>query len=52
MKEKRNDNLIYEGNAFYEVDRECMKKGLNQKEEKEGVRRTLKNRKTKNGKLF
>lgn len=32
---KKNQNLVIDGNAFYEIDRECMKKGLNQTEKKE-----------------
>lgn len=35
MDKKVNNNLIIDGNAFYEIDSECMKKGLNCVQEKE-----------------
>lgn len=40
MEKRDNDNLVIEGNAFYEIDRECMERGLNRKrtaENKEGA---------------
>lgn len=45
MKAKRNENLVIEGNAFYEVDRECMNKGLNKIEQKEKAKEKNRNMK-------
>ena len=35
MEKERYTRLMREGNAFYEVDEECLRKGMNHKEKEE-----------------
>ena len=44
---RNNGDLIIDGNAFYEIDRECMNKGINHDKKYATQERNLKNNEKK-----